>query len=223
MRAKKIKNKPIVNEVLSEAVISKRMKKQIENLEEQLANERKKLKETERKILDRKKQIIQHNNGEKPEKNRRRTWAPTLDSQQVETAKAKKSLNRNLDLNTIAGDTDNEHTDFQEFGHQVLYSDEQFNNIMDCSFGACSITAPKAENRFLVRITDRLNPPKYTSLLKTPRSLKNVTSRISRPIDSPTIPKPIDKDQRIQDLEDELMELQQFQQMELWTNTPNSM
>ena len=84
MRAKRVKNKPKVNENITDATLLKRLRKDIENLEQELKKERTKnsqLKTTEleRAILERSNQILHaHSVSTKDnmDKLRRRTWCP---------------------------------------------------------------------------------------------------------------------------------------------------
>lgn len=196
-RAKKIKNKPIVNEVLSDAIMIKRMHKQIAGLEKELANERVKCRRIETNLFQRKDQIIGGKG--KLSQNRRRTWAPTV--KQCENGDAQP-------LTPIA-----EKLPFcsSVFGHQIEYTEEQFNSILDSSFSnICPM--PPMENP-ITPSARNFATRAYKSLLKTPKSflrrpsVGDITMAAS-PVNA------FDKDKRIESLEIELEELQQFQKLE---------
>lgn len=77
MSAKKVQNKPHVNEVCSDSVFMKRLIREIKRLNEELANTRSSESQRVRDaLMERQAQIL----GPKPEQNtlRRRTWAPSV-------------------------------------------------------------------------------------------------------------------------------------------------
>jgi centromeric protein E len=81
MSAKRVKNKPKVNESVSDATLLKRLRKEIASMSEELDRERKKnslLKtvELERQIKERSNQIL-HRQTPVDNIHRRRTWCPT--------------------------------------------------------------------------------------------------------------------------------------------------
>lgn len=89
MRASTIKNKPIVNEVLSDSVMMKRLQKEISRLQQQLKNEQSKnsdikIFQIQKQITERENQFLHSNNVnylQSEDKNRRRTWcAPLTDN-----------------------------------------------------------------------------------------------------------------------------------------------
>ncbi|XP_062541195.1 LOW QUALITY PROTEIN: uncharacterized protein LOC134209220 [Armigeres subalbatus] len=85
MRAKTIKNKPKVNEVLSDSVMMKRLEREIKRLQEQLKSEQNKNSniktlQLQNEITMRANQIINSQNYIKFDKSRRRTWCPSATS-----------------------------------------------------------------------------------------------------------------------------------------------
>lgn len=195
MRAKKIQNKPIVNEVLSEAVMIKRMHKQISGLEKKLNDEREKCKAIEANLFKRRDQII--GGSSQPILRRRRTWATTLNTTTETENGASCAPAPTEALQSV-------------FGHQVEYTEEQFNTILDASFSSvCSMPSTNTPTPMGRKLAAHVGK----SLLKTPRSFRR-----------PPLPQPsfeaspvctIDKNKRIETLEGELEELQQFQMLEV--------
>lgn len=81
MSAKKVKNKPQVNEICSETVFMKRLMREITRLNEELASAKLQTSEQvhlQARLLERESHILRA----KPTQNplRRRTWAPSLTS-----------------------------------------------------------------------------------------------------------------------------------------------
>lgn len=82
--AKSIKNKPVVNEVISDAVFMKRLKKEINRLQAELKEEKLRSNDQvtwlrlQQKILERESQFLKSKKCEKGDKIRRRTWCPTV-------------------------------------------------------------------------------------------------------------------------------------------------
>lgn len=194
-RAKKIKNKPIVNEVLSDAVMIKRMHKQIAGLEKQLTSEREKCRKIETSLFLRKDQIIGGRG--KSALNRRRTWAPTV--AQGENGDERPQTPSAEPLRCSV------------FGHQIEYTEEQFNSILHSSFS--SICPLPSMHNMITPMGRALASRVGRSLMKTPKSfLKrpslNTTMAAASPVNT------YDKDKRIESLEIELEELQQFQKLE---------
>lgn len=74
-RAKQVKNKPVVNEVISDSVALKRMTKQISTLEQQLSEKEKKLNALKGGLFN-----YQRAEAVPQTKNRRRTWAFSANS-----------------------------------------------------------------------------------------------------------------------------------------------
>lgn len=81
MSAKKVQNKPQVNEVCSDSVLMKRMMREIKRLNDELHETKNKssradLEKLQEKLFERESQILRA----KPTKDalRRRTWAPSL-------------------------------------------------------------------------------------------------------------------------------------------------
>ncbi|XP_058830445.1 kinesin-related protein 4-like [Topomyia yanbarensis] len=82
MRAKTIKNKPIVNEVISEAAMMKRLQREIKRLQDELKSEQSKNSkiktlELQNAITMRANQIINSQTHIQFDKSRRRTWCPS--------------------------------------------------------------------------------------------------------------------------------------------------
>lgn len=211
MRAKTIKNKPVLNEVCSDAVLSKRYKKQISALEKQLFEERKKLDAREKEIQWRKEKII-HSNA-KATNNRRKTWAAT---NCVNEEIGKDCANDTMVIERPR--VEPSHPRFETFGHQIEYSDEQFNDIMDESYGDFHNDTTEANGGGTL-LNDRPNIRTCMNIdvLKTPTSLKTTRkSLLAQQAESP-FPTEVDKDRRIKALENELLELQQFIKLEKQT------
>lgn len=212
-RAKQVKNKPVVNEVVSEAVALKRMKKQIGMLEGQLADKEKTLKTlkgglfnyrpVDKKLRDR--------------KDRRRTWAPAsalnfgFERKEAPVAEAK--------VSDAATDGIASPLPKSIFGNAREYTDEEFEVFLNVSFDTntrledmnCRLPTPPLA--LLAR-------PKLAgakpSMLKTPKSLRRILNNERRTITPSPLASPIgfDKDKRIKALEEELEELRYFHQGE---------
>lgn len=215
-RAKQVKNKPVVNEVVSEAVALKRMKKQIGALEDQLADK-------ERKLTALKGGLFHY--GRLPEKkpdqaNRRRTWAfSSLDvppSERIDLERPPK-LNES---DEERGDELGSPLPKSIFGHNIEYTDEEFQEFLDVSLDApmAATRLPLPSSDFIRSKLVRTKP----SMLKTPKSMRHklvgldksvqeARSTCNTPLDSPI---GIDKSKQAQALVEELEELRHFQQTE---------
>lgn len=194
-RAKTIKNKPIVNEVLSDAVMLKRMHKQIAGLEKQLTDEREKCKKIETNLSKHRVQII--GGRRRPSGNRRRTWAPTV-------GQAEK-----IDERPAASTADYVPLGSSVFGHQIEYTEEQFHSILDSSFS--SVCPPSMYNTNTP--IGRTLASRAKSMLKTPKSFLKRPSLIGATAAASPV-NTYDKDKRLETLEIEYEELQQFQKLE---------
>lgn len=187
----------MVNEVLNEAVMIKQMHKQIARLEKQLTVEREKCKKIEINLFQRKDQIIGGRG--KQSLNRRRTWAPTLTQGEHGDARPVTPAAVNLPLGSSV------------FGHQIEYTEEEFNSVFDSSFSSiCPLPSMHNATTPIARsIASRVGK----SLLKTPKSFLRRPSLASATAAASPV-NTYDKDKRIESLECELEELQQFQKLE---------
>lgn len=186
----------MVNEVLSDAVMLKRMHKQIAGLEKQLTDEREKCKKIETNLSKHRVQII--GGRRKPSDNRRRTWAPTVG--QDEKADERPRLS-NADFVPLGSSV---------FGHQIEYTEEQFNSILDSSFSSiCPAPSMYSANTPIGRTL----ASRAKSMLKTPKSFLKRPSLISATAAASPV-NTYDKDKRLETLEIEYEELQQFQKLE---------
>lgn len=175
----------------------KRMHKQIAGLEKQLTSEREKCRKIETSLFQRKDQIIGGRG--KPSLNRRRTWAPTVTQGENGDARPQTPLAENLPSGSSV------------FGHQIEYTEEQFNSILDSSFS--SICPAPAVYNVLTPIGRTAAPRTGISLLKTPKSFLRRPSLVNAAAAASPV-NTYDKDKRIEALEIELEELQQFQNLE---------
>lgn len=195
MRAKKIKNKPIVNEILSDAAISKRLKKQILYLEEQLAMERMRIKQTEQIIVQKKQEVISCHK----KINRRRTWCPDY-AAPFNLSVCKEETPEDLNNLTEQSKLQSTCKMLNKFGSNNFintFNDEEFKNGMECTLGQDRLDA--------IESIDLLIPPSLNSSIR------------SRKSDGPhdiSLVNGIDKDMRIKELERELSSLQNFQKFE---------
>lgn len=203
-RAKKIETKAVANEIVSDAVLSRRYKKQTLLLEKQLIAERKRCEEMESLLSMRKHIIIQPTR--KIISNRRKTWAP---GGQEDEAVADHESVRPLPVPPAPAENRNQMNErLAAYVHEVEF--EGLNGVIDASFIfgeelMGDTTGPTTG------VTDRTRS--NVSFLKTPRSWKN--KRDSSPLPpSPMAAIPVDKDKRIRLLETELEELQQFIKVE---------
>lgn len=183
------------------------MKKQISSLEEQLENERKQhleYIEKEKRLNRLKDGILQYRpkSGILVGANRRKTWAADMKAS---------SLDQLVDLQPMRPEfavtsLENKSFKFSEFGHNIEYSDERFQSFLNASF---TVQMPEVS---IAR------PPKArTSLLKTPKSIRNILNRDRSETPSSALASPVttvDKDKHIRRLQAELEELQYFQQTE---------
>lgn len=191
-----MKNKPVINHVVSDALSLKKMKKQIAALEEQLDKERKQHNEyidKEKRLNKLKDGILQYKPAPQTiATNRRRTWAANQMSDN-QSQMVKKNLK-----NVKASQADN--FKFSDFGHQIEYSDEQFKSILDASFSTPQFEIVRPQH------------PK-PSLLRTPKSIRNIWARekADTSIGQASPITTVDKDRYIKRLEDELEELNHFQ------------
>lgn len=186
----------------------KRLHKQIVQLQEQLKVERLKSNKIEKDILLRQTTMIKCQNA-KP--NRRRTWAPTNSVPDIAITEVTQQQNL-LAPNT--SDTSNKlNTDqlFAGFGHPLEYTDEEFNSILDNSFGA--ILPEPTEEVPHVNRSDLLR----RSLLKTPKPMLQIRRASSEDIASPT--NKVNWRKRVAMLERELEEMSQFLKIEAATET----
>lgn len=184
------------------------MKKHIGVLEQELAQMKVKLEYKEKEIQVRKQKIIRVEGKDKESNNRRKTWAPTHikeETIEINGIESVQSARPRSDMN------------FEEYGHQVEYSDEQFNNVMNCSFGVSSVDRlgeGDADNGAVGGERPNVRNGS-TSLLRTPKVLRHTRKSLqNQHLMSPLVAQPIDKDKRISDLENEIEELQQFYKIE---------
>lgn len=204
-----------MNEVLSDAVLTKRLKKQIVTLEKELTRNRNEMERQVQELQNCRQKLIRS----KPDKNRRRTWAADVkvansDTSLVESTFEPKNDVPKIDFRELKKKPK---TRFEDYGYQVEYSDEQFNNFLSASirFGEFQEDDSNGPGGLLC---DRPNVRESTSQLKTPKSFRKTRqSLLSDQQISPMIATTIDKDKRIRDLENEIEELQQFQKMEIIT------
>lgn len=180
----------------------KRMCKQISCLEQQLEGERQKCRSIETNLLQRQNQIIFFK--EKPKVNRRRTWAPAAMTSE-NGASTSTDEKYDLTIRPIKSTESNVRNTLSIFGHQVEYTEEEFNSLVENSF---STILPMPDDLPLGKINNR-----SMSLLKTPKNYRNsMSKRFSYNPASPICS--IDKDARIERLEKEIEEFQMFQNME---------
>lgn len=139
-RAKRIKNRPVVNEVMSDAAMIKRMCKQINELEQNLLIEREKCKKIERDLFIHRGNIITAK--KKPIENRRRTWAPTTSADATVIDIAKPTL--------------------ENLPEDTSFSNEKFISLDDMSF---SNIPPVPNELKMTRNRSLLRTPK--SIFKT--------------------------------------------------------
>lgn len=205
-RAKQVKNKPVVNEVISDSVALKRMTKQISTLEEQLT-------EKENKLRTLKGGLFNYQRAETlPKlKNRRRTWAFSLKSfEDVNSVQSTASDHKNGFASPIPKSI---------FGQAVEYTDEEFELFMNASILSDNRTDgqlrlyPPTPSLHLARPKLLRSKP---SLLKTPKSVRRMLNNEQPPTTSAALASPmgIDKDSRIKAIEEELEELRHFHQSE---------
>lgn len=174
----------------------KRMHKQIAGLEKQLNDERAKCKKIETNLFQRKDQIIGGRG--KLALNRRRTWAPTVTQNENGDARPQTPSAEQVPLSSSV------------FGHQIEYTEEQFNSILDSTFSSVCPIPSMNNTPFGRNLASRVGK----SLLKTPKSFLRRPSLL---VSSTAAASPVntyDKDKRIESLEIELEELQQFQKLE---------
>lgn len=208
-----MKNVPTINEVVSEAVALKRMKKQIGLLEGQLAEKEKSLKTLKGGLFN------YHPVDKKlrDKKNRRRTWAPAsalnfgFERKESPVAEAKE-----LDEATNG---DASPLPKSAFGNAREYTDEEFEVFLNVSFDMnCSrpdikVRPPTPPSALLARPKTARSKP---SMLKTPKSIRRILNNEPREaVPSPLAsPMGIDKDKRLKALEEEMEELKHFHQSE---------
>lgn len=194
-RAKKIENKPIINETVSDAVEVKRAKKQIVLLEAQLANQRKEIAEYQKKELELKalKQItitIEPRKSNAVASKRRKTWAAEMDIIPPTT----------LSLSPLPKIQENTaenkpvcHMKFGDMGREIECSDADWGSLMNETLEAQFVDIDENEintnmykfpsrpeliktiasdERSSVKTPHQNNKPARRSLLVTPKSLK---------------------------------------------------
>lgn len=189
-----------MNEVLSDAAITKRLQKQIIELEKQLSTAREKYVQKEKEIQWRKERIISDPSGKKADCNRRKTWAAVENGsdgdenrQQNGSAKGRISQLR-----------------FEQFGCNIEQTNEEFNSsLSDC------IEFQMDDNDLGPTLTARVKDPSMQ--LRTPKSFRAARRSDLLEPESPSIVTEINKEKRIKNLENEIDELQQFQNMEYVT------
>lgn len=203
-RAKKIQNKAVVNEVISDAVLSKRYKKQTELLEMQLNQQRKRITDLEQLLVMRKDVIIE---AKKPVvNNRRRTWAPghepLVDFISLEANDTAASV-----PTTPIMPPPNPR--LAEFVHEVDGFDHDLG--ADFNFGEDHVDMESGPS---FSVNGRTGE-RSMSFLNTPRALRKTCVTLPP---SPLAAAPLDKDARIKELEAELAELNQFVKVETMTS-----
>lgn len=204
-RAKLVRNKPVVNEVISDSVALKRMTKQISTLEEQLTEKEKTLKVLKGGLFN-----YQRAESLPQLKNRRRTWAfPVKTFEDVTTTQSPQSEQKN-DFATP--------TPKSIFGQAVEYTDEEFELFVNSSLISDNNRSgiqlrPPTPPLYLARPKMMRQKP---SLLKTPKSIRRLLNNEQPPLTSSALASPmgIDKDTRIRTMEEELDELRHFHQSE---------
>lgn len=205
-----MKNRPVVNEVISETITLKRMMKKISCLEQQNTDQERLLKSLKAKLLHYKPPVRKSTTTI----NRRRTWANGNIENPMEIEEESVKLNN---------DSMNQSTKFNIFGHPMEYTEEAFETFLNASFltdqipdeivrlpSPTSVVTPIAKSLGSTRAR--------RSLLKTPKSLRHLTKK-GHLQDTPTTliaasPLAVDKDKRITALEEELEELKHFHQTE---------
>lgn len=220
-RARFIENKPIVNEIVSSENSIRKMKKKIEQLEgqvEQLKRENESQETLENKerlrnlvlCLSNMKSSIIHYDVAAPGQNkpsqRRKTWAMGTDANSARL----QFMPSNLESTPT---NKQQSSKFNGFGQQIEYTDEEFDHVVNHSFGASSMPT------IIERVEKIRNRP---SLLKTPKSVRNMLNTAKEsasiePASSISSPIAFDKDKRIKSLEKDLEELQHFYEMERQT------
>lgn len=203
-----MKNKPVINQVISDALSLKKMKKQIATLEEQLESQRKQHNEyveKQKKLNSLKDGILQYKPTEqKVLANRRKTWAAI----HTNVDPSEPSTSFKIDNNDRNGNGNNKNekaTDlnqykFSDYGCQIEYSDERFESVVNASFA--QPTTPT-----LTKL-----PKPRISMLKTPKSFKNITRRTIND-DSESCsgsPISIDKNKQNKRLQEEIEEERNF-------------
>lgn len=143
-RAKKIENKPVINETVSDAVEVKRLKRTIVKLEEQLASQGKEIVEFQQRTNDLKflKQITIQAPKHKAisGSQRRKTWAPGFDmpcalepviecpeieAKKIDEKKLHEAVNFNRPIYLMFGDE----------GREVQCSEEDFESFLNDTIG----------------------------------------------------------------------------------------
>lgn len=206
-RAKQVKNKPVVNEVVSEAVALKRMKKQIGMLEGQLADKEKALKSLKGGLFN------YHPVDKKlrDKKDRRRTWAP---ASAINFGFERKESPKSEAQNEVA-EADGAKS---VFGNAREYTDEEFEVFLNVSFDASS--RADMNGRPPTPPASLLAVPKLTrtkpSMLKTPKSLRRILNNEQRVTTPSPLASPmgVSKDKQIESLVVEIEELKYFHQTE---------
>lgn len=180
----------------------KRMCKQITSLEQELEGERQKCRKIETDLLQRQNHIITCKKSKPVD--RRRTWAPdvvaaTITEEPLAAGPlAEEPLAASLVTDLLGVST--------IFGHQVEFTENEFNSVVDMSFSNIC-PAPKEFSTDLLR---RSVGDKSKSLLKTPKSFR--ARRLSENQASPVCT--VDRKVYIERLEKELVEFQEFQNIE---------
>lgn len=177
MRAKTIKNKPKVNEEVTDAAMMKKLQKEITMLKNKLAEKTKNretnLSQLERFIMERETQFVVSHNHLASDKTRRRTWCPTTDSNVAVLKKLSHDGNfllpripeiPPLDTKFLTFERD---SDFNCVSPTMEFDKfipgEEFSMDVDC----CSPTPSP------------LSIDKWTKEIKTPKLFKNYTNHVN--------------------------------------------
>lgn len=210
-----MENKPIVNEVVSDAVAVKRMKKTIVELEKKLGIKDEQIDELKQKSIKAELQALKQMTIQGNSRfNRRRTWAhyntttpePLVPLGPLGLKPPPLANNVKL-LRNDRGCGD------------IERGDDDFQNIMDYSVFAnpVDIDFDASQNDATAEEFKKPLPKRRESLLKTPKSFLRVyrTDNNDSPVSS-SVASPIlfDKTKRIRSLEAELEEIRHFKQTE---------
>lgn len=192
-RAKKIENKPVVNETVSNAVEVKRAKKHILELEAQLAAQSQEIANYRKK--EEELNIAKHLIIQAPKKtavtNRRRTWAANSNisalrsiSEEREAIEKEKKATCQLmfgDLGRLVECTDDQWDSFlnDTLGQQIIDFDENECESATPAFKFPPQKPPKTQEIEQDSTTMYKTPHQSTrrSLLRTPKSLKQILNQ----------------------------------------------
>ncbi|XP_029734785.2 uncharacterized protein LOC109400725 [Aedes albopictus] len=237
MRAKTIKNKPKVNEVLSETVMMKRLEREIERLQEQLKSEQSNIKtlQLQNEIMMRANQIVNSQTHIKFDKSRRRTWCPSSIPKPL-TAYPEPSTDTRLmppppsflsRPSSYSGDQSTSSTETNERSPTLR---PELSNDSNAEWLARKVRSTTPRNgRFLsvgalsnsdefipgelANFDEEPSPESLAREIHTPTTLKaKRRSRRSSTGDTPI--NFIDYEKRCRELEEELLELQEFTNLE---------